>query len=155
MRIDGGAAQYLELHLVGYEFQHAARQSDGFDWDANWLVVAGQASDGERAWSFRDPCLLTTDARRLVAWLELVADGSPQDDALDFLEPNLEFRRVSSPGDQPVVRVIFRLESAPPWAPDVAEEDWDNAYLDFETSPDALRAAANELRAELERYPER
>jgi hypothetical protein len=90
-----------------------------------------------------------------VAWLEAVADDRPEDEAIDFMEPNLEFRRISPPGAQPVVRVIFRLESAPPWAPDVAEEDWDNAYVDFDTSPDALRVAADELRTELDRFPER
>lgn len=155
MRLLGAGGRSLELSIKGYEFGGMTAEPGDFDFDANWLVVQGLANDGARPWSFRDPSLLTTDVRRLVAWLEAVADDRPEDEAIDFMEPNLEFRRVSPPGAQPVVRVIFRLESRPPWAPDVAEEDWDNAYLDFDTSPDALRVAANELRTELDRYPER
>ena len=154
MQLEGSGGASLRLSIVGYQFPGLPGSRLLFDHDANWLVVAGQASDGHRAWTFRDPCLLTTDARRLVAWLEAVADGSA-DESIDFMEPNLELRWISPPGVRPVVRVIFRLESRPPWASDITEEDWGGAYLDIDVSPDALRQAANDLGSELERYPER
>lgn len=155
MRLLGAGGSSLELSILGYQFPDLSGSRVLFDHDANWLAVLGQASDGERAWTFRDPCLLTTEARDLVVWLHAVADGRPTDDAIYFMEPNLEFRLVSPPGAQLVMRVIFRLESRPPWAADITEEDWDSAWLDFDMSSADLRAAANELGSELARYPER
>ena len=78
-------------------------------------------------------------------------------DTLDFLEPNLAFTRISSPPDAPLVRVIFRLEARPPWRPSRHgdEDDWDDVYLEFDVTPDDLRVAARDLRADLERFPVR
>jgi hypothetical protein len=150
----------LRLSIVGYEFPYAVARLLGsagsdFNHDANWLVVEGDATDGDRAWSFRDPCLLTADARELAAWLDAVADRRPDLDSLEFLEPNLAFSRSSSATDPPVVRVTFRLEARPPWMPDATEDDWDSAWLEFDMSPEALQRAASDLRTDLERFPER
>jgi hypothetical protein len=155
MRLESSTGGSLRMSVVGYQFPDLPGSRGLFDHDANWLVALGEASDGERAWAFRDPCLLTTEARNLVDWLHAVANDRPADDAIDFTEPNLEFRLTSPPGAQPVIRVTFRLESRPPWNPNITEEDWDSAYLDFDMAPDAVRAAADELRSELEQYPER
>jgi hypothetical protein len=156
MRLEGSAGQHLELHLAAYQFMGTPQEGDGFDWDANWLVIEGEAKDGSRSWAFRDPCLLTFEARELAAWLAAVAGGQTGIEAIDFTEPNLEFRRMSLPGEQPVVRVTFRLESRSPWAPDPYEDDqWDACWLEFETSAANLRVAAEELLSELERFPER
>ncbi|MEX1171849.1 MAG: hypothetical protein WEG56_04460 [Chloroflexota bacterium] len=165
MRLEGRSRQILELHVVGYEFQGVAGRALlalgklgvlralGFDHDANWLMVQGHASDGEREWDFRAPCMLTTEAAELAEWLEEAARGSQDLGPTDFTEPNLEFRRTSAPPDPPVVRVTFRLEARPPWAPDITQDEWDGVWLEFETSPDDLRNAAAQLRAALDKYP--
>ena len=156
MRLTGTDGRSLDLSIIGYQFAGLTGEPGGFDHDANWLVVEGRANDGTRTWKFRDPCLLTVEARELVAWLEAVAERWRELEATDFLEPNLEFRRVSAPTEPPIVRVTFRLESRPPWAADAYEEDdWDRTWLEFATSAEVLRTAASELRAELERFPQR
>jgi hypothetical protein len=153
MRLDGRGGRALELSIVGYQFPGFALRLPGFDHDANWLVVQGHANDGKRGWTFRDPCLLTTEAAELVAWLEAIVDGRAVIDPTNFTEPNLEFSLVSA--DPPVVRVTFRLESKPPWAAEVTDDDWDGTWLDFETSTEALAIAAANLKMDVERYPTR
>jgi hypothetical protein len=155
MRLDGRAGRALELTIDGYQFPGMAAEPDGFDFDANWLIIRGRVSDGAREWTFRDPCLLTDEARELAAWLEAVATDWRDLDATDFIEPNLEFRRVSAPGDAPVIRVTLRLEARPPWTGDVSEDDWDKHFIELELSREALAAAASDLRDELKRYPKR
>ncbi len=54
------------LHLAGYEFPEAPDDpGEAGNWDANWLVVEGSVRlpDG-RSSTFRDPCLLTSEAGR-------------------------------------------------------------------------------------------
>jgi hypothetical protein len=155
MRLEGTGGCTLGLQIEGYEFPDLPGSRLLFDHDANWLMVSGRASDGARAWSFRDACLLTTDVRRLAGWLAAVADGVAADEAIDFMEPNLEFRRVTPPGARPVVRVVFRLEARPPWVPNTTADDGDGAHVDFAMLPDALRAAADDLSSQLTLYPER
>jgi hypothetical protein len=155
MRLDGREGQSLQLDVAGYQFPHSRSRDEGFDFDANWLVIDGVANDGGREWRFRDPCLLTTEARELTAWLEAVSNGCVELDATSFLEPNLEFRRVSAPADPPVIRVTFRLEARPPWARGTQDEDWDSSWLEFAVPTDSLRNAAQELRTALKSFPER
>jgi hypothetical protein len=155
MRLDDPKGQSLQLDVVGYQFPHPRSRDDGFDFDANWLVINGVANDGGREWRFRDPCLLTTEGRALAAWLDAASNGRVELDATSFLEPNLEFRRVSAPVDPPVIRVTFRLEARPPWARGGQVEDWDSTWLEIAVPADALRNAAQELRSALESFPER
>ena len=155
MHLEGSGGRVLELSIEGYQFGAIAAEAGGFDFDANWLVVAGRASDGTRDWSFRDPRLLTTEVRGLATWLDAVANEWRDLDPIDFIEPNLEFRRISAPAEPPVVRVAFRLEARPPWAAEAADEDEDGSWLEFEMSKEALDRAVRDLRNELRRYPER
>jgi hypothetical protein len=155
MRLDGGGGRVLELTLDGYQFPEMTSEPGGVDFDANWLMVRGRVSDGAREWTFRDPCLLTDEARELSAWLEAVSTDWRDLGATDFTEPNLEFRRMSAPGDPPVVRVTLRLEARPPWAGEVSEDDWDKHFIELELSREALAAAATDLKDELKRYPKR
>jgi hypothetical protein len=63
---------------------------------------------------------------------------------------------MSSPNDEPVIRVTFRLESRAPWCPDPYEDDhWDDCWLEFDVSAAALRVAAGALRSDLEKFHER
>lgn len=156
MRLDGPDGSSLELSVVRYEKPDVVPRHDGTDDDANWLVIAGTGNDGEREWRFQDPCLLTYELRHLIDWFEAVADDTTGRDAIGFLEPNISFRRISSPPDQRVIRVAFELESRPPWAAYTREkDDWDTCSLEFPLTADALRTASRELRADLERFPER
>ena len=155
MRLDGPNGS-LELTIVGYQFPSAVPEVEGFDHDANWLVVAGEVTHGDRSWRFREPCLLTAEADELASWLERMAEGRSLVDALDFAEPSLAFRRASLPDRDHGVRVVFELEARPPWHRFTGDEgDSGTVWLDIATTQDALRSAARSLREDLLLFPVR
>jgi hypothetical protein len=156
MRLVGSQGTELRLDVVGYQFPDAAPEADGFDYDANWLVVAGEVSDGERSWRFRDACLTTVETGELASWLEGIAGHKPVVDELAFTEPILTFSWAPASVGDPIVHVTFELEARPPWHRMTGDrEDWGTVSLDFPVSRDALRLAAQDLRSDQTRFPER
>src|SRR5918995_5476502 len=141
----------FELRVSGYQFPDM--ESD--EWDANWLIVEGRISPvDERAWEFSDPALLTWEVERLSNWLEALASGRPVEDGEDFVEPNLRFEVVGSDEDTITIRVYFELESRPSWFfADVA--GMNDLWVDLLVDSDDLRAAAEDLRRNLTRFPPR
>src|SRR4051794_40035445 len=75
VQLVGKEGTAVEIDVVGYQFPGARASETGFDWDANWLRVRGRVSDGERRWSFDDPCLVTSEAAELTSWLRGVVSG--------------------------------------------------------------------------------
>ncbi len=73
MKLVSADGSSLELAVDGYQFPPTDHSALGKDWDSNWLYVRGSVSlpDG-RTHQFRDPCLTTWEARRLLAWLTAV-----------------------------------------------------------------------------------
>jgi hypothetical protein len=137
--------------VVGYQFPKLTDRDD-----ANWLVIEGRAHDGERSWSFRDPCLQTWDVQFLASWLEGLADRNEVEGEIDFTEPNLAFGRVEGSSKRTTIRVLFELEARPPWRPaQYTDDDWRSVSIDISLSPRMLRAAAMDLRSMLRRFPER
>jgi hypothetical protein len=68
-------------------------------------------------------------------------------DRLSFTEPLMAFAHVDR-GDGPVIRVAFDEEARPLWGPPHGP-----VVLEFDGSPDTLRAAADDLRQQLDRTP--
>ena len=88
MRLDDGRGNWVDIHIVGYQFPDFDWRRD--IWDANWLIIEGGAALDGKHWNFRDPSLSTSDASRLANWLEEAADDLAKEEA-NFLEPNLAF----------------------------------------------------------------
>jgi hypothetical protein len=141
----------FELRVVGYQFPDFA----GEVFDDNWLVVETRAAPAdERPWRATDPSLLTWEVERLSNWLEALASGRAVEDDEDFIEPNLRFEVVKRDEDTITVRVYFELESRPPWFfADAA--GMDDLWIDLRVDNDDLRAAAEDLRRDLARFPPR
>lgn len=154
MRLDGAGGQFLELSIVGYEFSSMNPAPFGFDHDANWLMIEGRAAEGDRGWTFRAPCLLTTELRELAAWFEAVADEWPDLEEIDFTEPNIAFKRMTTPPDPPVIQVTFSLEARPPWLSS-RPVDYEPFTLNFPTTIELTRQVARDLQADLQQFPER
>src|SRR5688572_1216408 len=74
----------VDLSVVGYQFPSATDQ-----WDGNWLTIRGRVAVADREWSFDDPCLLTSEAQELGAWLMRVTNPDAEMHPLTFTEPNL------------------------------------------------------------------
>lgn len=134
----------LSLSIVRYQFPDI---STG-DYDANWLLIDGRVTLGDRSWTFRDPAATTVEMRNLADWFEGLAGGEPVEDWCGFIEPNLEFDRTSATK----IRAAFAAESAPPWARD--GDDWTAHGLDV-LIDDQLNTAARSLREQLKIFPPR
>src|SRR5947209_7512259 len=120
----------LHLRILGYEYPGI--ETD--EWDSNWLVIEGRAKLQGREWQFRDPCLTTFEVEGLAAWLEAWAVGNAAANAGGFVEPNLDFARVSDEA----IRISFELESMPPWG---ALGDWGKRGFDIPIGPGLAVAA--------------
>lgn len=145
LQLIAGNGASVALRVVDYQF------GAGDDWyDSNWLVIAGDVSCSDGTWSFRDPCLLTTEATSLGHWLVRSADSSLDVERLDFIEPNLAFERLSNADDLVVLRIEFDLEARPPFA------DADGPYFVDLPVPARTCASAGESWLEaVRRFPSR
>lgn len=141
----------FELRVADYQFPELEHN----DWDSNWLTVEIKvALADERPWISRDPSLLTWEVERLSNWLEALAAGQAVENGEDFVEPNLRFDVVERDEDTITIRVYFELESRPPWIfADAA--GMDDLWIDLRVDSDDLRAAAEDLRHDLTRFPPR
>jgi hypothetical protein len=149
VRLAGSDGQAVALAVSGYQFP-ALREAE---YDSNWLVIRVDVSHPRGAWQASDAALLTYEVARLADWLEAVESGCASEREIGFTEPNLELRVVDS-GGRRKLRVQFDLELRPSWAPVQAAGAGD-LWVEFDVSELNLRAAAADLRGQLERYPPR
>jgi hypothetical protein len=131
-----------------------------WDWDANWLQVAGDVRDGDLAWQFEDPCMTTREARELADWLRRISlgqiepDGQSGGGVLGFLEPNVHFELRARTATEATVVAFFSQESSPPGSgEDIRYGDGHEVVL--VVSPEAAREAADDWERELAPFPER
>jgi hypothetical protein len=144
MRLIGNNGIAFKLRVAGYQFP-ADRVSE---WDSDWLQVEGRVSYPKGDWSFLSPCLLTSEASRLVDWLAAVAAGG-QPSSIEFIEPTLSFGVVTS-GSEHVLRVSFELEGCPPWSP-----RGQAAYIEFSVAELDIVGAVRDWRNQLRQFPQR
>ncbi|WMW81847.1 hypothetical protein RF679_06070 [Undibacterium cyanobacteriorum] len=131
---------------MGYQFLANSNN----EYDANWLIIEAAVCAEGRAWSFRDPSLLTWEVSALIDFFEGLASETPHRQGILFTEPNLEFI-VQSPT---CVRVQFSLEASPPWLGNT--DELENPFaIDFDISTQQCSDAATSLRQQLARFPQR
>jgi hypothetical protein len=148
----------VTLALDGYQLPATSI----YDEDRNWLYLRGHVQTESRAWSFRDPCLLTWDAPRVSAWLRAVVDGQVEpENARDaepdevFLEPNVAFGLESRSADSARIRFHFSLESLPPWATQEEHSELFKYFVVVTATFDELLMAAAEWDSESAAFPRR
>jgi len=162
MRLESTDGALVELRPIGYRFPDAPASDEGTDWDANWLVIAGDVRTGDgRSWSFADACLTTWEAGAVAGWLRDVVGGGVRatpgrrghDEVKVFVEPNLALSLAGQDAGAAAIRFHFALEAGPPWlADDVSRFD----YVVTVTAPLAdVAAAADAWERELAAYPVR
>jgi hypothetical protein len=141
----------FELRVAGYQFPGFS----GDMFDDNWLIVEIRAAPADECpWRSTDPSLLTWEVKRLSDWLEALASGQAVEDDEKFVEPNLHFGVVERDEATITIRVYFELELRPPWFfADAA--GMDDLWIDLRVDNDDLRAAAEDLRRDLARFPPR
>ncbi|MBN8579506.1 MAG: hypothetical protein J0L96_02450 [Anaerolineae bacterium] len=135
----------FELSLTGYQFPNAINEP----YDSNWLVVQLNLVTANGVWGISDPCLLTYDVSRLANWFDKIDSGNFQEKECDFLEPVLSFRIINNDGKK-FLRVRLTHEAMPSWA-----QDQDEYSVEFLLSELDLKLASENLRRQLEKYPQR
>lgn len=164
MRLASSDGACVELRPVRYEFGSPTPQTDGaFDFDANWVVVEGHVRTVEGTeYTFRDPCLLTDEMRRISRWLRAVAAHRvppmplPVDESrlLAFTEPNVAFSVSADHRNEVQIRVHLSLESGPPSL--VAEGlDLYEYFVELALTSEDLADAAARWDAEVAPFPQR
>jgi hypothetical protein len=161
MRLVARDGTSLTLHPLGYQFPAGTGPDDD-----QWLVVSGRLRDGDRSWSFEEPCLLLDEAYELAAWLRRAAEGDVQpqplagsqdqgwEPSLRFTEPVLAFSVAARDDAGMVVRVHCSLEAAPPWLDEDQRAPWGHVVA-LRVAPIELRQAAGQWTHELSLLPAR
>jgi hypothetical protein len=141
----------FQLDIVGYQFPELHDE----EWDSNWLRIRTHVSLPEGSWSVTDPTLLTYEVVELADWLDAVANGNQKTSSLWFVEPNLEFEIAHGEDKEKFLRVNFAIELLPPWEPRFTENGGNIYSVNFPIAEVDLHAAAESLRAQLQRFPQR
>lgn len=137
-----GPTGSLRIGVESYQFPDISDD----EWDSNWLIINGDAALNGDSWTFQDPCLTTFEMERLANWLNQVSSGKVEQTFCGFVEPNLNFERVSDVE----IRITFSLEALPPWH--TGDGDFGGIGINVPID-DRLGVAANSLRAFLTRFP--
>ncbi len=151
MLLRGREGNELELAIVGYQFPDEERDP----WDSNWLLVAVRVLAPEGSWEVVDPCLTTSEAKRLVSWLIHAAAHDPAAMPMTFTEPNLTViarGRTSAPL-RVHVRACLALELRPPWARTAAASN--DLCVDLDVERGELARAAASLLGDVVKFPQR
>jgi hypothetical protein len=138
------------LRILGYQFP---RILDSY-YDSNWLVIQVDVVHPQGAWCASDPCLLTFEVQKLAKWLEDVQANSNSRPFCSFIEPKLRLQIKESDKGTRVLRIYFELRLRPKWAYS-RSADQEDLWVDFPCEDIDLRAAANDLRLDLQQYPQR
>ena len=140
----------LKLTLVGYQFPEMTREP----YDSNWLIIETDITTPHRSWQASDPCLLTYEVEQLAQWLEQAANGTPDNRVCHFIEPCLQFELYDHEGGERYLRVVFDLELRPDWQIERTRQR-DDTWIDLQVDRQKLLEAAQALREQLARYPQR
>lgn len=148
MKFHGIRGQEVELKIVNYEFPSKSNDI----WDNNWLNIYVKVSSEVGNWQTVDPSLTTWEMRELIDWFEALAQRSTVKlQQLSFTEPNLSFELLVGENNKLIMfRIKFDLESKPQNATNNKEY-----IVDCSVDNRELKRIANDLKSELEKFPER
>ncbi len=148
--LSGPDTAALQLNSVGYQYPHTPHEW----YDSDWLDREIRVIDRQGDWSSPDPIMLTWEVARLADWLDAIAGDRPARSRVSCVAPNLRFELTEYSSSQPMIGVCFEQGPRPPW--DLSRFGFsggDVASSELHPTADALRQAAADLRAQLQRFP--
>ena len=149
MKITGSDGSSLTLTILGYQFPVL----EDAPYDSNFLKIQVDVVAPQGSWTAIDHCLLTYEVTQIAAWFDEIAAGNKVCAHLGFIEPMLDLHLIKDAGkDQ--LRVYFEGFMRPSWAGSRSIGQMD-LWVEFDLQEIDLRALAQELRFELQHYPQR
>ncbi len=88
MICSGGKSLVFEVE--GYQFPQAQKEPEGFDYDANWLMVKICYSDENGEEEYEDACLLTYELESIIKGFSEIISGKESLYISEFMEPYLK-----------------------------------------------------------------
>lgn len=150
MRLVSPNGSSFGLTILGYQYPQTTDQY----YDSNWLVIQVDVVHPRGAWSVKEHCLLTFEISRLAQWLEEVQADTNSSSVCGFTEPHLLLEIEKSDKGTRILRIYFELQLRPPWAYS-RRAGQENLWVEFPCEDIDLQVAANDLRLELQQYPQR
>lgn len=147
MVIKGIDNQMIKLEISNYEFPHLK----GNKYDKNWLIISVNVKSKLGDWKANDSALLTWEMKEIIDWFSKLSTNSTKKTYLAFIEPCLSFFLLNEyDSDLKRIKIKFDYE----FKPNSAKKD-EEYFIEFEVNKDGLVRIANELQAELDKYPRR
>lgn len=86
----------LSFDIDDYQYPEHKSREKGYDYDANWLMVAISYSNDKTSEKYQDACLLTYEFEDFIEGFSNVLAGKETLYISDFMEPYLKFAIVSA-----------------------------------------------------------
>jgi hypothetical protein len=141
--------QFVELKILGYQFPEILND----EWDSNWLIIFINAKSKDTLWNATDPSITTFEFKKLISWFENISNNNIEKfKIIDFTEPNLTFELLNNfNAEIKEIKIKFKLELNPkPYT------NFDEEYsIKFRANNEIIKKYTEELKIELEKYPER
>lgn len=101
----------LEFSIIDYEFP---LQKDMDNFDANWLTVKIDYSEGDSSASYTDNCILADELEAMTDGIENIVSGKETGIITDFMEPYLKFS-LTKVGYIYAVQIRFVYDTTGSW----------------------------------------
>ena len=149
MKITSPDGSSLTLTILGYGFP----ELKDAPYDSNFLNIQIDVVASQGAWTAIDHCLLTYEVNQIATWFDEIAHGNQVPTHLGFIEPMLDFHLIKD-AEKHWLRIYFEGFLRPPWAGSRTIGQMD-LWVEFDVKEIDLPALAQELRLELQSYPQR
>ncbi len=149
MKLQSGGNIKFEMDVVGYQFP----QTENEPYDSDWLNIHVSVKHPRGSWSKTDACMMTFELAQLIEWFRGLADNCPSHSEKYFTEPELSFKWFGE--GKNVLRINLDYSLRPAWSPYDGENEEEELFVEFEVTPEDLKAAAASLVEKLKKFPVR
>jgi hypothetical protein len=118
--------------------------------DGVFVALSFRVATADESWEESVPCLNLYEVSNLLDWLDGLGGSEGEDAEIELLEPQLRFSVVKAHAQSVTIRVSFHLEDAPEELVAMDPETDEAAHVDVRLSREQIRAAALELRRDLD-----
>ena len=139
-------SESLSFAVDHYQYPKHKRQEKGYDYDANWLVIAIRYCNQDTTEEYKDACLLTYELEELVEGLSKVLDGEESLYISDFMEPYLKIVFAMAEN-----KILFGLE----FVYDTTDGIWKSRKGSEVITRDQAMKHLDELNAMRSQFPQR